>query len=81
MEEDHTPFRLAKLMDELRQLMFLALEASPAAMNQLESLMHEMRETRAVAIKHLEASERSATMQEIEVWAEVIDSSEKPIYH
>lgn len=78
MEGVPDPNEIARLMDEIRDLMYLALEISPSALNQLESLMHEVREARTVALR---ASESMESMEAIEAWAEVIDSSEKPTYH
>lgn len=62
-------------MDEIRDLMHLLLDITPAGMTRLESLMNELRETRAIR------KEMSEAMEAIEEWAAIVDSADKPTYH
>jgi hypothetical protein len=81
MEGVPDPNEVARLMDEIRDLMYLSLEISPAALNQLESLMCEIRKARTVALHASGLMEPTESMEAIEAWAEEVDSSEPPTYH
>jgi hypothetical protein len=66
---------VAKLMDEIRDLIELLIDTNPGGWTRLEILISQIKEDARMK------SEFTQGMQAIEAWAEICDSEKKPTYH